>query len=113
MKGKWQIFVLLATAIGVLVYGVILKSLGGNIPFIDSLSTVLSVVAQILCVKRFMEQWLLWILVNVVSVIMWILAFFNGGESIATLIMWSVFLLNSIFMFIKWYRESRRVEANV
>ena len=63
--------------------------------------------AQILCVKRYMEQWVLWIIVNIVTVYMWIMAFFNGGESIATLIMWSVYLLNAIFMFIKWNKESK------
>jgi nicotinamide mononucleotide transporter len=113
MTGKWRILVFLGAALGVYLYGLILKKMGGNLPFIDSITTVLSVVAQILCVKRFMEQWVLWIIINVASVIMWIMAFFNGGESIATLIMWSVFLLNAVFMFVKWNRESRGIEADV
>ncbi|NLU39116.1 MAG: nicotinamide mononucleotide transporter [Bacteroidales bacterium] len=113
MKGKWRIFVLAISAIGVLVYGLFLKRMGGNLPYTDSLTAVLSIVAQILCVKRFMEQWALWIIIDIVTVIMWIMAFFNGGESVATLIMWNVYLLNAVFMFIKWNRESRRAEANV
>ena len=88
-------------------YGLILKSLGGNLPFVDSMSTILSIFAQILCVKRYMEQWVLWIIVDVVTVFMWAVAFMNGGESIATLLMWSIYLLNAIFMFIKWYSESK------
>lgn len=104
---KWQGIIAILCAICVYVYGLVLKKLGGSLPFIDSMSTVLSVFAQILCVKRYMEQWLLWIVVDVVTVIMWIAAFFNGGESIATLLMWSVYLLNAIFMFVKWYKESK------
>lgn len=104
---KWQALIAILCCICVYLYGLILKKLGGSLPFVDSMSTVLSVFAQILCVKRYMEQWLLWIVVDVVTVIMWIAAFFNGGESIATLIMWSIYLLNAVFMFVKWYRESK------
>lgn len=76
---------------------------------VDSMSTVFSVIAQILMIKRFMEQWIIWIIVDIVSVIMWIAVFFNGGESIAVLIMWSVFLVNAVIMFVKWLKESKTV----
>ena len=74
---------------------------------------MLSVVAQILCVKRYMEQWILWIIIDIVSVYMWSVAFINGGENIATLIMWGVYLLNAIFMFFKWFKESKGSEKSV
>jgi nicotinamide mononucleotide transporter len=95
------------TAIAIVIYGYILKRLGGNLPYIDSMSTVISVVAQILCLKRLMEQWVLWIVVDVVTVIMWAINFINGGESIATLAMWSIYLVNAFIMFFHWYREAR------
>lgn len=113
LKGTGIVSVFIGSAIGIFLYGLILKRMGGSLPFVDALTTVFSVVAQILCVKRYMEQWILWIIIDVVSVYMWAVAFINGGESIATLIMWSIYLLNAIFMFVKWYRESRRSEANV
>lgn len=113
MKGNGLVIILIGSAIGIFLYGLILKRMGGSLPFADGLTTVLSVVAQILCVKRYMEQWVLWIIINVVSVFMWIMAFINGGESVATLIMWSIYLINAIFMFVKWYSESRRVEESV
>ncbi len=94
------------TAIAIVIYGYILKRLGGNLPYIDSMSTVISVVAQILCLKRLMEQWVLWIVVDVVTVIMWAINFINGGESIATLAMWSIYLVNAFIMFFHWYREA-------
>ena len=71
----------------------------------DSLGVVLAIIAQILCVKRYMEQWILWIVVDVVSVFMWIMAFKNSTGSIATLIMWVIYLLNAVLMFLKWYGE--------
>ena len=106
---KWQLGIGALCVVCVYGYGLVLRYMGGNLPFVDSMSTVLSIFAQILCVKRYMEQWILWIVVDVVTVFMWIAAFFNGGESVATLLMWSIYLLNAIFMFIKWYKESKTI----
>ena len=106
MTWKQDVMLAFISVVGVLGYSYVLKLLGGNLPMVDSMSTVFSVIAQILMIKRFMEQWIIWIVVDIVSVIMWIAAFFNGGESIAVLIMWSVFLVNAVIMFVKWLKES-------
>ena len=95
------------TAVAIFIYGFILDRLGGNLPYIDSMSTVISVVAQILSIKRLMEQWVLWIVVDVVTVIMWAVHFAQGGETIATLAMWAVYLVNAVIMFVRWYKESK------
>ena len=105
---KKSVIVYALTAVAIFVYGLILKALGGNLPYIDSMSTVISVVAQILSIKRLMEQWVLWIVVDVVTVIMWAVHFAQGGETIATLAMWSVYLVNAFIMFIRWYKESKK-----
>ena len=95
------------TAAAIFLYGLVLKALGGKLPFMDSMSTVVSVTAQILSIRRLTEQWILWIAVDVVTVVMWAVNFANGGETVATLAMWSIYLLNAIFMFIRWNKESR------
>jgi nicotinamide mononucleotide transporter len=64
---------------------------------IDSFTTVLSVVAMILMVKRFREQWILWILVNVFSIIIWCYTF-----DLMMILMWSTLLVNSIYGYVKW-----------
>ena len=108
MPFKKGLIVYALTAAAIFGYGLVLQAMGGALPFIDSMSTVISVVAQVLSIKRLMEQWVLWIVVDVVTVIMWAVNFANGGESIATLAMWSVYLLNAFIMFFRWYRESKR-----
>ena len=105
---KKSVIVYALTAAAIFIYGLILKALGGNLPYIDSMSTVISVVAQILSIKRLMEQWVRWIVVDVVTVIMWAVHFAQGGETIATLAMWSVYLVNAFIMFIRWYKESKK-----
>ena len=109
---KKSIVVYAATGAAIVGYGFVLKSLGGNLPFIDSMSTVISVVAQILSIKRLMEQWVLWIVVDIVTVFMWAVHFVQGGETIATLAMWSVYLVNAFIMFARWYKESKESKKN-
>ena len=100
------------TAAAIFIYGYILDRLGGNLPYVDSMSTVISVVAQVLSIKRLMEQWVLWIVVDVVTVIMWAVHFAQGGETVATLAMWAVYLINAVIMFIRWYREAKDSDAS-
>lgn len=102
---KESLIVYPLTATGVVVYGFVLKTMGGTLPYVDSMSTVLSVVAQFLCLKRFAEQWIMWIIIDVVTVGMWMYNYFNGGESIATIMMWAVYLINAMVMFIKWRKD--------
>ena len=92
-------------------YGFVLKMMNGTLPFVDSMSTIFSVFAQILCIKRCMEQWVLWIVVDVVSVCMWVYAFINKTGDLATVLMWTVFLINGIIMLIKWHKDSKKSEA--
>lgn len=104
---KMEIIIGILSITGILVYGYFLKNYTNDkLPYTDSMSTVLSIVAQILLLKRYMEQWIVWIVVDGVSIFMWVMAFFNGGESVATLLMWSVYFVNAVIMFIKWYKES-------
>ena len=94
----------------IVLYGMVLAALGGSLPYVDSMSTVVSVVAQILSIWRLMEQWVLWIVVDIVTVVMWAVDFAKGGETIATLAMWSIYLINAFIMFARWYREAKRNE---
>ena len=107
---KKGVLVYAATAAVIGIYGFVLQLMGGKLPYIDSMSTVVSVVAQVLSIKRLTEQWVLWIVVDVVTVIMWLVNFLQGGETLATLAMWSVYLINAIIMFIKWNREAKLSE---
>lgn len=105
---KWSGRIILVTSIvaGTAVYGVILKSLGDAMPYIDAFTTVTSVVAMVVSVKMFAEQWWIWIVIDIFTIYMWFISFLNGQENIATLIMWMVYLLNAIIMLIKWEREA-------
>ena len=65
------------------------------------MSTVFSIVANILMVLRYREQWALWIIVDVVTVIMWIIA----GDFLMT-IMWAIYLVNAVYGWVMWTKMS-------
>lgn len=97
----------MAIMAGTLAYGFMLKVLGDAMPMIDSFTTVTSVVAMIISVKRYAEQWILWIVVDAVSVYMWWCDFRSGSDNMATLLMWIVYLMSGVVMLVKWEKEAR------
>ena len=95
-------------AAAVIAVGFVLRHFGDPQPFKDSTTTVLSIVAQALMALAFMEQWVLWIITNIVSVVMWSICV-SRGEPHASLmvIMWSFYLLNSVNGLRVWLKLSR------
>ena len=106
----WRQRVLLAAGCtaAVVAVGFALRHFGDPQPFKDSLTTVLSIVAQALMALAFMEQWVLWIITNIVSVIMWSVCVARGEAHAAVMvIMWSFYLLNSINGLRVWLKLSK------
>ena len=103
-----RLFLALGCFAAVTSVGFLLKYLGDPQPFKDSATTVLSIVAQALMALAFMEQWALWIITNVISVVMWIICVVNGeAHSGVMVIMWTFYLLNSINGFRVWLKLSK------
>lgn len=105
----WEQRVILAAGciVAVTAVGFILKELGDPQPFKDSTTTVLSIVAQALMALAFMEQWALWIITNIVSVVMWTICVVRGeAHAEVMVIMWTFYLLNSINGFRVWLKLS-------
>ena len=102
---------MLAATIGIstVAFALVLKELGDVMPFVDSFTTVSSVIAMIVSVKRYAEQWWIWLAVNLLSVYMWWCSFSTGAENIATLIMWLVYLINGILILLKWEKDLKKV----
>ena len=71
----------------------------------DSLITGFSILGQYLTVKRCIEQWYIWSIVNFISVIMWLIVCLNGANYMATLIMWVIYFILGIYFYFKWKKE--------
>ena len=100
------------TIAGTLIYAKILVWLGGNFAFMDSLTTVVSVIASMLYLLRYSEQWLMWVIVNALSIVMWIMVFMSGDKSaILIIIMKCVNLCNSSYGYWNWRKIAKKVQA--
>ena len=108
MTAKEIILWSVLSGIAVIVYGIILKKLNNTLPMVDSFTTVLSVTAMILMVKRYIEQWIVWIMIDIVAIYMWL--FIKSDYNIT--IMWTAYLVNAVYGLYNWtklYRREREV----
>lgn len=89
-------------ALGVFGYKIVLDYLGGTGTLLDSASTVTSVVANALMMMRYREQWLLWIIIDAITVAMWLLV----GDFIMVT-MWAVYLINAFYGYYNWTKIAK------
>lgn len=107
MKNMGRVLVVISVVAGTYLYGLLLKSMGDAMPFVDAFTTVSSVVAMLVSVKMFAEQWWIWIAVDIFTVYMWACNYMAGNDNVATLLMWIVYLGNALIMCVKWEKEIR------
>jgi nicotinamide mononucleotide transporter len=93
---------LVVTGLCIWGYRSVLVWLGGNATWLDSASTAFALIANLLMVMRYREQWILWIVVDIIAVIMWIIA----GDPIQT-VMWAIYLLNAFYGLYMWSKMNK------
>ncbi|TVX98652.1 nicotinamide riboside transporter PnuC [Cohnella terricola] len=83
-----------------------------NSPYIDAITTVLSIVATILMVRRFKEQWLVYIVLNMFTVLLWVIRTLDGsGEGLLMIVMWSAYLVNAAYGYYNWNKGVKEALA--
>jgi len=103
LKLVWVLFLVIITALATFLYGLFLRAIGGEHVFINALSTCVDCIATVLMWKRFREQWYGWILVYVVSIILWTVA---GNLLMVTMSIGC--LIFSVRGFFEWRFHSRK-----
>lgn len=86
-------------------YGYLLTQWGSNQPYVDGFTTVIAVMAQILMVFRFREQWVGWLVLNAVQIYLW--STVDGGGNLAIMAMYAGFIANSLYGWYNWSKLSR------
>lgn len=83
--------------------GAWLDSIGGNQSYLDAATNVMAIIAQLLMIWRFREQWIWWIVINIICVIMW----FNIGNwsMVAMYISW---IINSAYGWFNWSKLNNK-----
>ena len=106
---------LLVVGIIVMVFALAFVSnnlLGGNKAVVDSIVSVLVCVATFLVAKKYIEQWVLFMISNFMGIILFLPNGTHGMESIDLLAMWSVYFINSIYGYFAWKRGAKKEIEN-
>ena len=100
---RGRIFISCMSIAAIISCSLILSWTGDAKPWQDGASTMLCVIAMILMVKAYVEQWVLWNLSNALFLAMWVTLLINGEpHSGPMVIMWAFYLINSIRGQISW-----------
>jgi len=91
--------------VGAFITILILNILNDKSPVIDGITTFLSVIGMYFTVKRLLEQWIIWIIVNGLSFLMWLNIILNGTKAMSTLVMWGVYFILAIYFYFTWEKE--------
>ena len=84
-------------------YHFVLEGLGGAMTLLDGASTMLSIFATVLMMLRYSEQWFFWIVVDVITVVLWCFA----GDPVM-IAMWGAYLVNAGYGYLMWLNKSGR-----
>jgi len=95
------LFIVIYSLFTILVFKTVLAAIEGEQPFMDSLTTVFAIVAQLLMIYRYRESWLFWLVVDIACIVMW----YNERNwcMTAQYIFWT---MNCIYGLIKWNKQN-------
>ena len=74
-------------------------------PYLDAFTTVANMVAMILLILLFIEQWWLWLVVDMSTLIMWIIVSAQNASSWAMVVLYSCWLINAAYGTWQWYKN--------
>ena len=77
-------------------------------PLKDAAITVIAVVAQYLMTCAFWEQWVLWLMINLLSVALWTVGTVKGEPHAALMVVkYAFYTVNAVNGIVQWRRQSR------
>ncbi len=83
------------------ILGSVLKYTTASFPYLDSFCTACSLVAQILLARKVLENWLIWIFVDVIYVGVYIFKDLH-----LTAVMYAIYVAIALFGYIDWKKEA-------
>ena len=98
---EW-LFTIVGVAIGTWLFGRALVAMGAAQPYTDAATNVMALFAQILMVKRYREQWALWLLIDVFCIKMWWVA--GNWSMVAMYVAWTA---NCIYGWMNWTKLNK------
>ena len=85
-----------------LAYYCVLSDIGGNVPLLDAFTVSIGIVAVTMCMLRYREQYILWLITDVIAVAMYIVMFDPVYLTKKT-----IYLIMAFVGLYNWYRLNR------
>lgn len=107
LAGTQRLWLVLGSVVATVALGFVLRAIPGqNAPFVDAATNVLSIIATLLMMWRFAEQWWLYVALNVLTVSLWVHRYLADGYAADMMIfLWLIYLVNSVFGLVVWSRN--------
>ena len=99
---QW-IFAIIGTIVATVAMGYLLTKIGSAQAYTDAATNVMAIFAQLLMVRRYREQWIWWIVIDVLCIKMWFVA--GNWSMVAMYIAWTT---NCIYGWYNWSKLNKR-----
>lgn len=91
------------TVVATLIMGFLLSKVGSAQAYTDAATNVMAIFAQILMVKRYREQWLWWLVIDVFCIKLWWVA--GNWSMVAMYIAWTI---NCVYGWVNWSKGAKK-----
>lgn len=96
---SYLLFLLFALLSFTTLYLILIKFSDTDVPFLDAITTAISLTAQTMLAKKFIENWLLWIVANSIYIILFI---YKGLY--LTAILYAILWVMAVYGWLKWQK---------
>ena len=93
---------IIGTAAATVCMGYCLERIGSAQAYTDACTNVLAIFAQLLMVRRYREQWLWWLVIDVLCIKMWFVA--GNWSMVAMYVAWTI---NCIYGWVNWSKDEK------
>lgn len=100
---KQFVVAIVGTIIFTMIIGYVLTLIDSNQAYIDAATNVIAVIAQLLMIKGYKEQWCWWLVLNVLCLIMW----FNA-ENYSMVCMYISWIINCVYGWVNYNNVAKK-----
>lgn len=104
---RWLPMAVVFVALFLVIGEVLVRFTDSTVPWLDSFTTALSFVAMWMLAHKYLEQWLVWIVVDVVSCGLYIYK-----ELYFTSVLYGLYAVIAVFGYMKWRQIMKSVDTN-
>ena len=102
---QWVVSVV-GTIIATIAMGYFLTTIGSHQAYTDAATNVMAIFAQLLMIKRYREQWVWWLVIDLLCIKLWFVA--GNWSMVAMYIAWTI---NCIYGWKNWSDLNKKSEA--